>query len=58
MMNTQLTIMDAQALLTDVLPLLKESALSLPIVLVTDNRYKGLVTETDITHYLLKRLKL
>ncbi|EKO3484830.1 EAL domain-containing protein [Vibrio fluvialis] len=58
MMNTQLTIMDAQALLSDVLPLLKESALSLPIVLVSDNRYKGLVTETDITHYLLKRLKL
>ncbi|PNH93668.1 EAL domain-containing protein [Vibrio diazotrophicus] len=54
MMDTQFTIMDTEVMLTDVFPLIKEGALSLPIVLVSNNRYKGLVTETEVTHYLLE----
>lgn len=58
MMETQFTVMDAQAQLADMFRLLKEQAVTLPIVLVTDKRYKGMVTEADINHYLLKRLKI
>ncbi|EKO3995707.1 CBS domain-containing protein [Vibrio fluvialis] len=58
MMETQFTVMDAQAQLADMFRLLKEQAVTLPIVLVTDKRYKGIVTEADINHYLLKRLKI
>ena len=57
MMDTHFTVMDTESMLTEVFPLMKEGAISLPIVLVSKNLYKGLVTEADITHYLLKRLK-
>ncbi|MGO2318411.1 MAG: EAL domain-containing protein [Vibrio toranzoniae] len=58
MMDTHFTVMETTMMLTEVFPLMKEGAISLPIVLVSKNLYKGLVTEADITGYLLKRLKL
>jgi EAL domain-containing protein (putative c-di-GMP-specific phosphodiesterase class I)/predicted transcriptional regulator len=58
MMDTQFTVMDTEIMLTEVFPLIKEGAISLPIVLVSKNIYKGLVTEADIIHYLLKRQEL
>ncbi|MEZ9718621.1 EAL domain-containing protein [Vibrio cyclitrophicus] len=58
MMDTQFTVMDTESMITEVFPLIKERAISLPIVLVSKNLYKGLVTEADIAYYLLKRLEL
>lgn len=50
-------VMEAQAPISDLLTLLSEQAVSLPVVLVSEDQYKGLLTETDLNHYLLKRLK-
>lgn len=50
-------VMEAQAPIADLLTLLAEQALSLPVVLVSENKYKGLLTETDLNQYMLKRLK-
>ncbi|PWI32972.1 EAL domain-containing protein [Vibrio albus] len=56
LMNVTFPQMEAQTKISDLIYLIKEQGFRLPVVLVEDKKvYRGMVTESDLTHYVIKK---
>jgi EAL domain-containing protein (putative c-di-GMP-specific phosphodiesterase class I)/predicted transcriptional regulator len=55
LMSVTFPHMEAQTKISDLIYLIKEQGFRLPVVLVEDKVYRGMVTEHDLTQYLIKK---
>lgn len=56
LMNTAFDRLDASTPITGLIALLKAQTIAFPIVLTEEQYYKGMVTESEFSHYLMSHL--